>query len=63
MNYLIMDKTENTGNAYIGEGGENCHLEESAMVFATTQEAKQMIENNKWSEWAYVAETNYPTNQ
>lgn len=63
MNYLIVDTTENTGRMYIGEGGENCNLEENAMVFATEKEAKQRIEDNDWSEWASTMETDYPVNQ
>lgn len=63
MNYLIVDTTENTGRMYIGEGGENCNLEENAMVFATEEEAKQRIEDNEWSDWASTMETDYPVNQ
>lgn len=63
MNYLIIDTTENTGRMYIGEGGENCHLEENAMVFATEKEAREKIERNGWGEWASTMETDYPVNQ
>lgn len=62
-NYLIMDKTANTGAEYIGDGGENCKLEENAMVFATEKEAKEVIEKNNWGEWACVMPTDYEINQ
>lgn len=63
MNYLIVDTTENTGRMYIGEGGENCNLEENAMVFATEKEAREKIERNGWGDWASTMETDYPVNQ
>jgi len=63
MNYLIVDTTENTGRMYIGEGGENCNLEENAMVFATEKEAKKSIKKNGWSSWASTMETDEPVNQ
>jgi hypothetical protein len=62
MNYLIVDTTENTGRMYIGEGGENCNLEENAMVFATEKEACEKIEKNGWGDWASTMETDYPVN-
>ena len=50
MNYIIVDTTENTGRMYIGEGGENCSLEENAMVFATEKEAIEKIaEGRVWT--------------
>lgn len=63
MNYLIIDTTENTGRMYIGEGGENCNLEENAMVFATEKEAREKIEKNGWVDWASTMETDYQVNQ
>ena len=63
MNYLIIDTTANTGRMYIGEGGENCNLEENAMVFATEKEAREKIERNGWSNWASTMETDYPVNR
>ena len=48
---------------YIGEGGENCNLEENSMVFATEKEAREKIERNGGSEWASTMETDYPVNQ
>lgn len=63
MNYLIIDTTENTGRMYIGEGGENCNLEENAMVFTTEKEAREKIERNGWGDWASTMETDYPVNQ
>lgn len=63
MNYLIIDTTENTGRMYIGEGGENCNLEENAMVFATEKEAEQKIIDNEWSNWATTMGTDYKVNQ
>ena len=63
MNYIIVDTTENTGRMYIGEGGENCSLEENAMVFATEKEAIEKIERSNWEDWASTMETGYPVNQ
>ena len=63
MNYLIVDTTENTGRMYIGEGGENCNLEENAMVSATEKEAREKIKKNGWGDWASTIETDYPVNQ
>jgi len=63
MNYLIEDTTANTGAIYIGDGGENCELEENAMVFPTEKEAEQRIEENGWGEWAATTETDEPVNQ
>lgn len=60
MNYLIVDTTENTGRMYIGEGGDNCSLEENAIIFKSEHEAKQMIEDNGWDEWASTMETYCP---
>lgn len=63
MNYLIVDTTENTGRMYIGEGGENCSLEENAMIFATEKEARKKIDKNGWNDWASIMETDTPENQ
>jgi hypothetical protein len=63
MNYLIVDTTENTGRMYIGDGGENCNLEENAMVFATEKEAREKIEKSGWEKWASIMETDYAVNQ
>ena len=63
MNYLIVDTTENTGAMYIGDGGENCNLEENAMVFKSEKESNKVIEYNGWENWASTIETDYPVNQ
>ena len=63
MNYLIVDTTENTGRMYIGAGGENCNLEENAIVFENEKEAREKIKENGWGDWASTLETDYPVNQ
>lgn len=59
-NYLIYDTTSDS--PYIGEGGQNCDLEENAMVFKTKEEALREINTQGWLEWAKVKETSFPVN-
>jgi hypothetical protein len=59
-NFLIVDNTSNTGEIYIGIDGENCALEENALVYKTEKKAKQAIIDNGWEDWAGIMETNYP---
>jgi hypothetical protein len=54
--YIICDKTENTGQPYIGENGENCSLEENAVKYEYEQIAREVIEKNNWQEWAVIIE-------
>ena len=60
-NYLIVDATCNHDAIYIGEGGENCKLEENAMVFSSEKDAQKYIDDAKWG-WAVVQGTDYPAN-
>lgn len=48
MNYLIIDKTTNTGRCYIDHNFTNCELEKNAMVFKNKSCAEA---------WATVQET------
>jgi hypothetical protein len=60
MNYLIADRTQNTNKMFIGFEGENCSLEENAMIFADRSTAEQKISREGWEAWAVVLETEYP---
>ena len=60
-NYLIVDATCNHDAIYIGEGEENCKLEENAMVFSSEKDAQKYIDDAKWG-WAVVQATDYPAN-
>lgn len=62
MNYLIIDKTANHEAIFIDHMGENCNLEENAIVFKDEIEAQEHIDNNGWGIWAKVKETDYPVN-
>lgn len=62
-NYLIIDITANTNRIYIDTNGDNCELEENAMVFATEKDANEKIKDYNWGGWATVMETDYPINQ
>ena len=61
-NYLIVDVTCNHDAIYIGEGGENCNLEENAMVFSRKRDAELYIDLSGWGDWATVQTTDYPAN-
>jgi hypothetical protein len=52
--FLICDKTENSGKPYIAECGSNTGDPESAMKFDSKKDAEKYIKDNEWSEWAYV---------
>ncbi len=61
-NYLIMDATANSDRVYINEHGENCSLEENAVIFSTQEDADNYIKNHDWCDWAVSMETDYPVN-
>lgn len=50
MNYLIADKTANHDAIYIGDHEVNTSLEENAVVYATKEQAEQIIIENNWQE-------------
>ena len=54
--FVICDKTANTGREYIGENGQNTSLEENAVRYNSIQESENVIEENGWQEWAIVIE-------
>jgi hypothetical protein len=58
MKYVIVDTTENTGRMYMNAFGENCQLEENAMLFDTEEKANETIKVNGWENWATVIESN-----
>lgn len=62
MNYLIFDKTSNTGRNYIDHNWQNCELEENAMIFKNKSDAEQQIINNCAENWAVVHETELKAN-
>ena len=54
--FIIIDKTENTGRPYIGDNGENSELEENAVRYESIEQAREVIEKNGWDEWAVIRE-------
>lgn len=63
MNYLIIDKTANTGNEFIGDFGDNCNLEENAAVYSSEERVIEVIKENDWEKWAITRPTDYLVNQ
>lgn len=54
--FIIIDKTENTGKSYIGEMDQNCAFEDQAMTFESKFEAETYISFKGWESWARVKE-------
>ncbi len=60
--FVIADTTSNTDRIYIDCNGENCELEENAMIFETEKEAEEYIKTSEWSEWASVTNSDLKAN-
>jgi hypothetical protein len=55
LQYVICDKTENTGKPYISKDLSNTGEINSAWEFETKEAAEKVISDSNW-EWAYVEE-------
>jgi len=53
--YVICDNTASNGKIYIDEDGNNTRNVEIAKWYDTEREAKEVIEDKGWGDWAYVS--------
>ncbi|MFA5727738.1 MAG: hypothetical protein WC886_08875 [Saccharofermentanaceae bacterium] len=53
-NYIIYDRTANTGLDYIAEDDSNVELIENARRFDSEKDAENFIQQKGWDDWAQV---------